>query len=195
MSDVQIEGNPQGLTFEKVWTMFQETDRKFRETDRKFQENERLLRRVEKIVGDLGDNIGRLIETLIAAKLWEKFDIYNYGFDQAFRRVSIRDGKRVLTDVDIILSNSKYLMAVEVKNQFGNKDDVDRHIRRLSLIRRHPPMHVDMSQKVLMGAIAGGVVDPEVKEYAYSAGLYVLELKGESVILAETPPGFTPGEW
>ncbi|MFP3090468.1 hypothetical protein LQZ21_09100 [Treponema sp. TIM-1] len=32
-----------GLTFEDVWALFQETDRKFQETDRKFQENERLM--------------------------------------------------------------------------------------------------------------------------------------------------------
>ncbi len=33
---------PQGpLTFEKVWQMFQETDKKFRQTDRKFQDTDR----------------------------------------------------------------------------------------------------------------------------------------------------------
>jgi transducin (beta)-like 1/penicillin-binding protein 2A len=31
----------EGLTFEKVWAMYQETDRKFQETDRKFQETDR----------------------------------------------------------------------------------------------------------------------------------------------------------
>lgn len=32
-----------GLTFEDVWAMFQETDRKFQETDRKFQETDRRI--------------------------------------------------------------------------------------------------------------------------------------------------------
>jgi hypothetical protein len=32
-----------GLTFEKVWAMFQETDLKFKETDRRIQETERLI--------------------------------------------------------------------------------------------------------------------------------------------------------
>jgi flagellar biosynthesis GTPase FlhF len=31
----------EGLTFEKVWAMYQETDRKFQETDKKFQETDR----------------------------------------------------------------------------------------------------------------------------------------------------------
>ena len=32
------------LTFEKVWSMFQETDRKFQETDRKFQETDKKIK-------------------------------------------------------------------------------------------------------------------------------------------------------
>ena len=35
----------EGLTFEKVWAMFQETDRKMWETDRKMQEMSRPFRR------------------------------------------------------------------------------------------------------------------------------------------------------
>ncbi|MDR0586143.1 MAG: hypothetical protein LBG26_02785, partial [Treponema sp.] len=34
----------EGLSFEKVWAMFQETDKKFQETDRKFQETDRRFR-------------------------------------------------------------------------------------------------------------------------------------------------------
>jgi hypothetical protein len=34
--------NPDGpLSFEKVWLMFQETDKKFQETDRKFKETDK----------------------------------------------------------------------------------------------------------------------------------------------------------
>ena len=40
-----------GLTFEKVWAMFQETDRKFKETDRK--------------ISKLGSRIGDLVEEMI----------------------------------------------------------------------------------------------------------------------------------
>jgi hypothetical protein len=44
MGDIQERRPVRGLTFEDVWAMFQETDRKFRETDRKFQETERVLK-------------------------------------------------------------------------------------------------------------------------------------------------------
>ena len=41
MSDSKLENKPAGepLSFEKVWAMFQESDRKFQESDRKFQKD------------------------------------------------------------------------------------------------------------------------------------------------------------
>jgi hypothetical protein len=43
MTEETVREPEMGLTFEKVWAMFQETDRKFKETDRKFKETERLI--------------------------------------------------------------------------------------------------------------------------------------------------------
>ncbi|MDR2258459.1 MAG: hypothetical protein LBE14_04850, partial [Treponema sp.] len=37
-----------GLTFEKVWAMFQETDRKFKETDRQFKETDRKFKETDR---------------------------------------------------------------------------------------------------------------------------------------------------
>jgi hypothetical protein len=44
--------------------------------------------------------------------------------------------------------------------------------------------------KKLLGAIAGGVVSPDVREYAQKSGFFVLELNGEQVSLLESPAGF-----
>jgi hypothetical protein len=43
--------------------------------------------------------------------------------------------------------------------------------------------------------MAGGAVDPEVKNYAYECGFFVLELTGESVHLIPPPEGFEPKKW
>jgi hypothetical protein len=40
--------------------------------------------------------------------------------------------------------------------------------------------------------MAGGLVDPDVKDYAYKSGFFVLELTGESVHLIAPPEGFLP---
>jgi uncharacterized protein YoxC len=232
-----------GLTFEDVWAMFQETDKKFQETDKKFQESraehdriiaetdkkfqesraehdriiaetnkaikemsarvDRVTQNVDKMsarvdrvtqnVGGLNRSIGELIETLIAARLWEKFASYPYQLQRAYQRVPIYDEQnKQRTDIDILLSDTEWCMAVEVKREADDKD-VDHHLRRMELVRRYPPLEV--ADKRLLGAIAGGVVSPDTVEYAHKAGLFVLTLTGESVVLLDTPAGFAAREW
>jgi hypothetical protein len=43
--------------------------------------------------------------------------------------------------------------------------------------------------------MAGGVIDPDTKNYAYRAGFFVLGLSGESVRLVPPPEGFQPKTW
>jgi hypothetical protein len=52
-----------------------------------------------------------------------------------------------------------------------------------------------ITKKKLLGAIAGGVVPPDVREYAQQCGLFVLELNGEQVSRVESPEGFVAREW
>jgi hypothetical protein len=145
-------------------------------------------------VGGLNRSLGELIETLVAARLWEKFP--EHGFERAYRRVPIYDEtNRVRTDIDILLSDTDKLMAVEVKHELDKEKYVDEHLKRMDLLREYPPVLVDMRDKQLIGALAGGAVDPGVMSAAYEAGFYVLELTGDSVRLVPPPPGFKPRRW
>jgi hypothetical protein len=191
------------LSFEKVWAAMLKSEKKF---DRLFEEltqkqaeaAEQLARleknvdRVSNNVGGLNRSLGALIETLIAARLWEKFP--QYGLGRAYQRIPIYgENNEIKTDIDILLVNTTMCMAVEVKHELNRTDEVNRHIKRMELIRQYPPELV--RGKELMGAMAGGLVDPEVGDYAYRAGFYVLELSGESVRLAGPPEGFAPKKW
>jgi hypothetical protein len=84
-------------------------------------------------------------------------------------------------------------MAVEVKHKLNRKDEVDDHLKRMQLIRQYPP--AETVGKKLLGAMAGGVVDPDVSDYAHKSGFFVLELAGDSVSLVQAPDGFEPCEW
>ncbi|MDR1218841.1 MAG: hypothetical protein LBK73_04445 [Treponema sp.] len=176
-----------------------ETDRQMKETDRQLDKNaretENLRKTVERVsqnVGGLNRSLGELIETLIAARLWEKFPEYN--LKRAYQRMPVFDEKsRVLTDIDILLSNTGVAMAVEVKRELNKKEDVSDHLKRMELIRKHPP--AEAAGKRLFGAMAGGVVDPDVQRYACESGFYVLELSGETVRLVPQPEGFEPKQW
>jgi hypothetical protein len=173
-----------------------ESDRKLKE---KMEETQKTLdelgKKVDRVCGNVGGlnrSIGELIETLIAARLWEKFP--QYGFVRSYQRVPIYDEQnRVRTDIDILLSNTDKAMPVEVKRELDDKRDVDDHVRRMELIRKYPPLEV--ANKELFGAMAGGTVSSDIISYASRAGFYVLELTGESVRLIPPPEGFKPGIW
>ena len=194
----------EALTYEKVWEMFQETDRRFKETDRKFKETdrrfketeqrfketERFVMKLSKNIGGLNNSLGELMETLIAARLWEKFGIYNLS--RAYRRVPIyNENNKAISEIDILLSNTEWVMAVEVKREV-KEYDIDRHLKRMQWIRDYPP--AETKGKKLLGAIAGGEIPPGVANLAHEAGFFVVELKGESTELI-SPADFQPKIW
>jgi predicted AAA+ superfamily ATPase len=183
--------------FQETDKKFQETDKKFQETDKKFQESraeydrrqKKLDARMDELgkqMGGLHRSLGDLIETLMASRLWEKFPLYN--FNRTFQRIKILDKNKVpVTEIDILLSDDEWAMAVEVKRE-PDKDDVKHHLKRMELMREYSLREI--SGKKLLGAIAGGVVSPDVREYAQQSGFFVLELNGKQVSLLASPEGF-----
>jgi predicted AAA+ superfamily ATPase len=132
--------------------------------------------------------VGDLIETLMAGRLGEKFPEYN--FSRSFQRIKIYDkNKNPVTEIDILLSDDEWAMAVEVKRE-PNTDDVDHHLRRMQLMRKYDLKEI--GGKKLLGAIAGGVVSLDVREHAQKRGFFVLELNGKQVSLLDSPAGFVP---
>jgi hypothetical protein len=189
------------LTFERVWTMFQETDRKFQETDRRFQETDRKLRemaeerdrefqkmalktdreieKVNKAIGRLGNKIGELIEHLMGADIVHKFNAFGYVFTKAGRRIIYRDhAGRFLTEVDILLENGEYALAVEVKTDISTEDIKD-HVQRMVVLRSYAEERRDARRYI--GAVAGGIVREPVRDYALKNGFYVIEQSGDTI--------------
>ncbi|MDR0709208.1 MAG: hypothetical protein LBF77_03975 [Spirochaetaceae bacterium] len=169
-----------------------ETDRRLAESAKQLAHLDQTVERLSNNVGGLNRSVGELVETLIAARLWEKFP--GYDLKRAYQRIPLYDEKsQIQTDVDILLVNTVMCMAVEVKRELDRMRDVDEHVKRMRLIRQYPPELINSKQ--LLGAMAGGVVDPDVRKYAYECGFFVLELAGESVHLVPPPEGFVPQKW
>ena len=183
------------LSFETVWAALMKLEEKVDRVTANMDKLDKYAERIDRVtanVGGLNRSLGELIETLVAARLWEKFPEYNLA--RAYRRIPIYDEKRVTrTDIDILLVDTDICMAVEVKQELNKMEDVDAHIKRMQLIRKFPPELI--GNKQLLAAMAGGLVDPDVKEYAYKSGFFVLELTGESVHLIPPPEGFEPKKW
>ena len=164
-----------------------------KETDRQMKKTDEKLEKLGKNLGGLNNSLGELIEIIIAARLWEKFAEFPYKLRRGYRRVYVYDDdNRLRTDIDILLSDTDVVMAVEVKDE-PDENDVKHHINRMKLIREYPP--AEAKGKKLLGAIAGASVPLDVQACAHDAGFFVLELKGESVALVPPPAGFAAHEW
>ncbi|MDR2258936.1 MAG: hypothetical protein LBE14_07290 [Treponema sp.] len=206
MSEQQIYEPAEHLTFEKVWAMFQEsekqfkeiresfreTDKKFQETDKKFQETGRVVKETSRVVGNLGNKLGIVVEHLVLANIKEKFNALGYEFTKAGPSVLIEDRKNeIITQIDAMLENGEYALAIEVKTQL-NVGHVDEHLERMEKLRRYADDRGD--KRKFLGAMAGAVVADNVKEYALKKGLYVIRQSGDTVTI-ENPRAFKPREW
>jgi hypothetical protein len=188
-------GSKESVERYKEWEKaHEETEKAMREAAEERKKTEQSIKNLSENIGGVNNSIGGLVETLIAARLWEKFS--DYELQRAHRRVTVHgDDHRPRAEIDIVLTNTDCAIAVEVKREFDKIEDVDRHLERMELIRQYPPAVIKENSKQVMGAVAGGVVSPNVMEYAHKRGLFVLELSGESVRLAPAPAGFTPKVW
>ena len=202
----KVQNEP--LTFEKVWAMFQETDRQMKEADRKFQKQmEESRRKVEeedcklreemketsRIVGELGNRFGELAEHLVLPGIMEKFNTLGFHFTRDAENVKFRDPKtnRPHTEVDILLENGDIVIAVEVKAKLSYQD-VNDHLKRMEVLRRMADSRED--KRKYRGAIAGAIVDEADRNYALKAGFYLLVQSGDTMKL-DIPEGFVPREW
>ncbi|GMO24019.1 MAG: hypothetical protein Pg6A_11070 [Termitinemataceae bacterium] len=158
------------------------------------KETQLVMKRLAKNVGGLNQSIGELIEILVAANLWEKFP--EYDLQRSYRRLPVYDENNVSkAEVDILLVNTEWAMAVEVKRQAG-AEDVNEHLERMERILKYPPAELKLRPDIkLLGALAGGIVTSEARAAAHSAGLFVLELAGEAVVRIPEPADFKPKEW
>jgi hypothetical protein len=187
------------LSFEKVWAMFQETDKQIRElskeTDKQIRElsreTDKQIKELSKNIGGLSNAFGKWAEEMVSAKLWEKFKAIGYTFTRG-GPMKFWEGERTAAQVDMLLENGDYAMPVEIKSDLS-AEDVDEHVERIEKVRKQLDKRGD--RRKLVGAVAGMVVSGKVQEYAQKKGLYVLVQSGDSVVLAETPEGFKAREW
>jgi len=200
----------EGLTFEKVWAMFQENERKSKEDAERYakehaerqkeiaerwKKTERFLNRLGKQMGDLHRRFGEMAEHLVAPSIHKRFNELGYHFSGTARGgYIIRDlsTDKILAQVDILLINDDFIIAVEVKATV-RPQDVEHHIKRLEILKEHwsGKFH---DRRVIRGAIAGAIFGEEEKKAVIEAGFYALVQSGDTMKM-EIPEGFVPREF
>jgi hypothetical protein len=207
-----------GLTFEDVWAALMEDRERQKEADRQFQaskaEHDRMIAGHDRMIaghdrmiaemkesqknlthqmGGLHNSFGELAEHLVAPGIAEKFNALEYHFDSIApggKKILDEHGQ-ALAQIDLLLENGEYSVAVEVKSK-PNEDDVAEHVERLEILRLHMDKHHDT--RIIRGAMAGAIFADSVKRASIKAGLYVIVQSGDTMNI-ETPAGFNPREW
>jgi len=176
----------EGLTYEKVWAMFQETDQKFKEVAEQHKETKRIISKLFSPYDDL-------VEHLVAPNIKKKFNELGFCFTQTARDVKIENLENSInnTEVDILLENGDIVVAVEVKPKPKEKD-VNDHVKRMEILRRHADDKQD--KRRYQGAVAGAIITKTVRDYILKKGFYVIEQTGDTVQI-NIPQGFKAREW
>jgi hypothetical protein len=185
-------------TLEEFWATFTKSQEESAQQMAKLQaahrETERTVDRVSRQMGDLHNRFGELAEHLVAPGIIRRFNEIGYHFDDTIaERVRLLDssGQKILTEIDLLLENGEYSIAVEVKSRPAEKD-ITHHENRLKILREHKNRRND--RRKIRGAIAGAVFPEDAKAAAIEAGFYVIEQSGDTMKL-NVPEDFTPREW
>ena len=148
-------------------------DRQQEETARQQEETARQMKETDRRLGKLGNRFGDVIEYMVAPNLRQKFSELGLIFPKVNQNSDVYNVKNnILFEIDIMLENGDKALLVEVKANLTTEDVKD-HIERLEKMRRYADLHGD--KRTFLGAVAGVVITPFVKEYSLKQGFFVIE--------------------
>ncbi|MDQ1266092.1 MAG: hypothetical protein QG635_1244 [Bacteroidota bacterium] len=176
--------------FDKVWLMFQETNRqfhetkeliskssietekKFQETDKKFQDTDKKLNKLEYL---FTSQWGRLIESLVEGDLVNLLNKRNINVNCTTTRTKLFYQDREF-EFDIIAENGIDVVFVEVKTNL-KVADVKEFLEELKMIRTLFPKYNNYN---IFGAVAYLVADENSSVLASRKGLFTIKATGNS---------------
>jgi len=189
------------LSFEKVWIMFQETDKRFKETDKilteKFQETDRLLtekfqetdKKLNKLEQLFTSQWGKLVESLVEGDVIKILNERGIEVtDTLRRRTGRRDG--IDYEFDIIAINGTDIVIIEVKTTL-RPGDVRDFLKKLKQAKNWMP---EYSDKNIYGAMAFISEDAGTAAMAEKKGLFVIRATGDSASIINQE-NFQPKIW
>ena len=174
---------------QEVWTLFKETDERFKKTDKKI---ERMSAKVEEVSRSVAALIGKwrkFVEGLIAPGAVAMFKERGIEVEKVFQRVKAqKDGEGI--EIDILAINKEYAVLIEAKSTLSI-EDVKEHMKRLKAFKAFFP---EYSDRKVVGAVAGIVIEERADRFAYRQGLFVIGQTGETVKILNDKT-FKPKIW
>jgi len=184
--DIQTNNN-QALTFEYVWALFQETDRKFQETkelmDHRFQETERIIQKTSqdldklaKLYGGVSDNSKDVAEEFFLRGLKNRRELFGIEYESV--DAMARHKGNLQGQYDIVLYNGNKIIVIEVKYKLHPNDVDDFYNRKLPKFKLLFP---ELKDKQIIGGVAALSVPEASIEKALAYGFLVLTQAGNDL--------------
>ena len=154
---------------------------------------DRSQRELNKKLSEYGDTLGRLAEEQVKEDLVNKFEKWGIPIHTYTTHVVHMDNKGIFKyEIDILLYNTDYVVAIEVKNHL-KKDHIDEHLARIKKIQEYPLPGLE--GKILLAGIASMITPEHLGDYAQSKGLFLIKPSGEMMKISNNKKTFKPKEW
>jgi len=183
----------QGKRIDKLVEEFAETRAELKENNRKLDENNHKLDENNHRVGDLTNKLGNLVEKIVLPGIVDKFNEKGFKFDTVSANVEFLNEKKngKLAELDALLENGKFVIAVETKTELTIKD-VNTYIKRLQALRKISRF----KGKKIYGAFSTAIAEPKSINYALEKGFYVLQQPDVMAIrILDFPKGHSAKAW
>jgi len=160
---------------------------------KKMDENNSKLDENTRNVGLLTNKLGSIVERILIPGIVEKFNEKGFKFDSVSTNVEFlnenKDGN--LAEVDALLENGKFVIAVESKTDLS-VSDVNAHIKRVQALRKIPRF----KGKKIYGALSTAIAKKRSVNYALEQGFYVLQQPDVMAIkIIDFPKGRSARAW
>ncbi len=188
--DTEVRYQQQPLSFNDVWLMFQETDRRFKETDRRFKETREQMKDTDKRLKKLDELFtsqwGKLMESLVEGDLVPLLNQRGVAVHRTMQRIENKTPPPDF-EFDILAVNDLEAVFVEVKTTL-KPEDVKHFLEKLNKVKEWMPSY---SGYTIFGAVAYLRSDASCIKMAEKKGLFVIRATGKSASIINGED-FTP---
>lgn len=178
-------------SFENVWLMFQETDKKFQDTDKKFQDTDkkfqdtdkkmqdtdRQIKELKKMIFGIGENQGHATEDFFYNGFDATRNVSGIKYDYVERNRKRHTGNKQ-GEYDILLINGNTLLVVEVKFKLHPEDVIKFATVKLKLFRELFPEYANYT---VYAGVAGMSIPDASLAAAREYGLMVFTQSGQEI--------------
>ncbi len=194
----------QPVSFNDVWQMFRETDKKFQETDRLIKENQGQFREIREQFKETREQMkdtdkrlkkldelftsqwGKLMESLVEGDLIPLLNQKGVAVHRTMQRIENKTPPPHF-EFDILAVNDREAVFVEVKTTL-KPEDVKHFLGKLNKVKEWMPSYVDYT---VFGAVAYLRTDASCIKMAENKGLFVIRATGKSASIINGED-FTP---